>query len=47
MKHKTKQKPDKNKQEELFQRRLATILLVQSKLLPPSVLGLKDLNDKI
>lgn len=32
---------------ELFTNRLATTLLVQCKLLPPSVLGIKDLNDKI
>jgi len=35
------------KDRELFTGRLATILLVQSKLLPPSVLGVKDLKSKI
>lgn len=36
-----------NKKKAVFTKRLATVLLVQSKLLPPSVLGVKDLKDKI
>lgn len=35
------------KQNGVFTNRLATILLVQSKLLPPSALGIKDLKSKI
>lgn len=35
------------KGRELFTNRLATILLVQTKLLPPSVLGVKDLKNNI
>lgn len=38
----------KNKKKaNLFIDRLATILLVQTKLLPPATLGIKDLKDKI
>jgi hypothetical protein len=33
------------KKNELFMNRLATILLVQSKLLPPSALGIKEQNN--
>jgi hypothetical protein len=35
------------KQKSLFTTRLATLLLVQNKLLPSSVLGIKDLKSKI
>lgn len=35
------------KKKDLFTTKLATTLLVQSKLLPPSVLGIKDLKSKI
>lgn len=35
------------KDREVFTNRLATVFLVQSKLLPASVLGIKDLNGKI
>ena len=35
------------KKNELFLNRFATILLVQSKLLPPTVLGVKDLKSNI
>lgn len=38
---------DSCKRNSLFTNRLATILLVQTKLLPPSALGVKDLKDKI
>lgn len=38
---------EKKKKSNLFANRLATILLVQSKLLPTSALGIKDLKDKI
>lgn len=41
------QTDNKSKQKKLLADRLATILLVQTKLLPPSVLGIKDLKDKI
>lgn len=34
------------KKKNLFANKLATLLLVQSKLLPPSALGLKNLEDK-
>lgn len=40
--------PSKNEaKKNLFSARLATLLLVQSKLLPPSALGIKDLKNKI
>lgn len=35
------------KKNELFLNRFSTILLVQSRLLPPSVLGIKDPKDKL
>lgn len=35
------------KRNDLFQKKLATLLLVQAKLLPPTVLGIKDLKNKI
>lgn len=35
------------KQNDLFQKKLATLLLVQTRLLPPSVLGVKDLKSNI
>lgn len=38
---------NKAKKKDLFANKLATVLLVQSKLLPSSALGIKDLNDKI
>ncbi len=40
--------PSKNEtKKNLFSAKLATLLLVQSKLLPPSALGIKDLKNKI
>lgn len=36
-----------NKKKVLFTKKLATILLVQTKLLPPSTLGVRDLKNKI
>lgn len=36
-----------NKKKTLFTKKLATVLLVQTKLLPPSALGIKDLNNKL
>lgn len=36
-----------NKKKALFSKKLATILLVQTKLLPSSVLGVKDLKSNI
>lgn len=36
-----------NKKKALFTKKLATVLLVQTKLLPPSALGIKDLNNKL
>lgn len=44
---KVKKVLNNRKKNELFSNRLATLLLVQSKLLPPSVLGVKDLKNKI
>lgn len=35
------------KKNELFLNRFSTILLVQSKLLPPSALGIKDPKNKL
>lgn len=35
------------KKKDLFTKKLATVLLVQSKQLPPSVLGIRNLDDKI
>jgi len=39
--------PTNAKQKSLFTTRLATLLLVQNNLLPPSALGVKDLKSKI
>ncbi len=36
-----------NKKKAQFTKKLATVLLVQTKLLPPSTLGIKNLKDKI
>jgi hypothetical protein len=36
-----------SKKNELFLNRFSIILLVQSKLLPPSALGIKDLKNKL
>lgn len=44
LKSKSQNKPRK---AQSFANRLATILLVQTKLLPPSALGVKDLKNKI
>ncbi len=33
--------------QDFFTNKLATLLLVQSKLLPPEAIGLKELDDKI
>lgn len=36
-----------NKKKDFFGQKLATLLLVQIKLLPPSALGIKDLKSNI